>query len=51
MRALIDLGISILLMAIVTKNLPSILKGLRRAQIAILMEATTSKWGKAWVPD
>ncbi len=50
MKAVIEFGVSILLMALVTKNLPTILKQIRRGQYIILKEAAVSKWGKPWVP-
>jgi hypothetical protein len=50
MKAVIEFGVSILLMALVTKNLPTILKQVHRGQYIILKEATVSKWGRPWVP-
>lgn len=50
MKAIIEFGISILLLAIVTRNLPSILKKVQRGQYIILKEAATSNWGRPWVP-
>lgn len=50
MKYIIELGLSILLMAIVANNLPSILKKIRHGQFVILKEASASNWGRAWVP-
>ncbi len=50
MKYIIELGLSILLMAILANNLPSILKKVRRGQFLILKEGSTSSWGKAWTP-
>jgi len=50
MKTIIDFGISILLLGLVTKNLPSILKNVRKGQMMLLREATVINWGKAWVP-
>ncbi len=51
MKAIIELGVSILLLAIVTKNLPSILKKTRHGQYVILKEVSSSKWGRPWIPE
>lgn len=50
MKAIIELGISILLLAVLTKSLPLILKKAHKGQYIILKEANTSKWGKVWIP-
>lgn len=50
MKAIIELGISILLLALVANNMPSILKKVRHGQYVILKEASSSKWGRPWVP-
>lgn len=51
MKAIIDLGITILLLGTITKNLPSILSIVRKGQIIFLQEASVTTWGKAWVPS
>lgn len=50
MKSIIEFGVSILLMALVAKNLPSILRKVHQGQFIILKEASASQWGKAWVP-
>lgn len=50
MKTIIEFGISILLMAIVTKNLPTILKKARHGQFVILKEASVANWGRPWTP-
>lgn len=50
MKYIIEFGIIILLMGIVTNQLPSILKKVRHRQFIILREASTSNWGRVWVP-
>ncbi len=50
MKAMIDLGISILLLGLVTHNLPAILRNVRKGQLLILEQSAASNWGKAWVP-
>lgn len=51
MKYVIELGLSILLMAILANNLPSILKKVRRGQFVILKEGSTSSWGKCGHPQ
>lgn len=51
MKTIIDLGIALLLLGMMTKNLPTILRNVRKGQIILLKEASASKWGKGWVPD
>lgn len=50
MKFIIDFGVCILLMAILTHCLPSIVKNARKGQFIILKEASASNWGRAWTP-
>lgn len=50
MKTIIDFGISILLLGLVIKNIPFILKNVRKGQVLLLREASVSNWGRAWVP-
>ncbi len=50
MKHIIDFGLTILLFGLVTKNLPFILKNVRKGQVILLKESSVSNWGKAWVP-
>jgi hypothetical protein len=50
MKAIIKFGIYILLMAIVTKTFPTILKRVHHGQYVILKESSSSHWGRVWIP-
>jgi hypothetical protein len=50
MKAIIEFGITILIMAIVTKTLPTIIKKVRHGQYVILKESSSSHWGRVWIP-
>ena len=50
MKYVIELGISILLMAILANNLPSFLKKVRKGQFILLKEGSSSRWGREWLP-
>jgi uncharacterized protein YegJ (DUF2314 family) len=51
MKYIIELGLTILLMAIAANNLPSIVRKVRLGQMVILKEASASNWGRVWVPQ
>lgn len=51
MKYIFELGLTILLMAIAANNLPSIVKKVRHGQLVIVKEASSSIWGKAWIPQ
>lgn len=50
MKYIIELGLTILLMAIAANNLPSILYKLRFGQLVIIKEASSANWGRTWIP-
>jgi hypothetical protein len=51
MKALIELAVAISMMALAAGNFPKIIKTAKKAQIIILKESSSSKWGKPWTPD
>lgn len=51
MKYIIELGLTILLMAVAANNLPFIVKKVRHGQLVIMKEASSSNWGRAWVPS
>lgn len=51
MEKLTDLAARLPLLAVLSGNLPWVLKKVRVAQIKLLQESQASKWGKPWVPS
>lgn len=50
MKALIEFAVTILMAAVLTGNLPTLLKKVRKAQAYLIIESRTSNWGRAWTP-
>lgn len=50
MKTLIEIAITLTLMAATTGNLPKIIKQIRLAQLHLLMESRSSNWGRPWTP-
>ena len=50
MKYIFEFGLTILLMAVAANNLPSIVKKARHGQLVIIKEASSSNWGKVWIP-
>ncbi len=50
MKSLIQIAITITMLAAAAGNLPKIIKQVRIAQIHLLMESRSSNWGRPWTP-
>ncbi len=50
MKSLIQIAITITMLAVTAGNLPKIIKQVRIAQIHLLMESRSSNWGRPWTP-
>lgn len=50
MKSLIEIAITVLLLAAVAGNLPKIIMEVRIAQLHLLMETRSSDWGRPWTP-
>ena len=51
MKTLIELAVALTIAAFAAGNLPKIVKSVKKAQLYILKESSSSNWGKPWVPD
>lgn len=50
MKLIIELAITLSLVAVTAGNLPKIIKQVRMAQIYLVMESKSSSWGRPWTP-
>ncbi len=50
MKSLIQIVITITMLAVTSGNLPKIIKQVRIAKIHLLMESRSSNWGRPWTP-
>ncbi len=50
MKSLIQIAITVVLLAAAAENLPRNIKEVRMAQLHLLMETRSSNWGRPWTP-
>ena len=49
-KSLIQIAVTLAILAVSTGKLPPILKEVRKAQLVLLEESKASRWGQAYLP-
>ena len=49
-KSLVQVAVTLAILAVSTGKLPLILKEVRKAQIVLLEESKASRWGQVWLP-
>ena len=50
MKIIVELGVAVFLIAYTANRLPKIIKQVRKGQLYLLKESSSTRWGSAWTP-